>query len=64
MIIELIREMDFAGIFAADSEIAFFALFLTFLLAIETFLSVILSKLIVESFTESITFVWLIGIWF
>ena len=64
MIIELIREMDFAGIFAADSEIAFFALFLTFLLAIETFLSVILSKLIVESFAESIIFGWSIGIWF
>ena len=64
MIIELICEMDFAGIFASDFEIAFLALFLTFLLIIETFLSIILSKLIVESFAESIIFGWSIGIWF
>ena len=56
--------MDFARIIAADFEIAFVAFLLTFQLAIDTFLSILSSKLIVESFWESIIFGWSIGIWF
>jgi hypothetical protein len=64
MIIESICEMDFAGMFAADFEIALVAFLLTFQLAIELFLSILLSRLIVELFWESIIFGWTIGIWF
>jgi len=63
MIVELICEMDFARMFAADFEIAFVAFLLTFQLAIDTFLSILSSKLIVESFWESIIFGWSIGSW-
>ena len=64
MIVELICELDFARMFAADFEIAFVAFLLTFQLAIESFLLILSSKLIVESFWESFVFGWSIGTWF
>ena len=64
MIIELICRMVFAGMLAVDFEIAFVALLLTFQLAIESFFSILSSKLIVESFWESFVFGWSIGTWF
>ena len=56
--------MDFAAIIAEDSEIAFVTFLFAFQLAIEAFLSILWSKLIVELFGKSIIFVCSIGIWF